>query len=142
MYEAYNGFGAFLNGKRIKVSKIDELKRSIVTSGLTPELHIEKGKENGMLMFIMLLNETQRVRILGSSVLQICEVASGHTEGFCGTKLKPWDFAASAVILREAGGKITDFSDNEITLQTQDFICSNNFIHDDLINICKDTGNF
>ncbi|HPJ87698.1 MAG TPA: inositol monophosphatase [Thermotogota bacterium] len=139
-YEAYTGYGAFLNQKKMTVSSIPVLKKSVITSGLTHGLHLESGEENRIFsLFTSLLKSAQRVRILGSSVLQICEVASGHTEGFCGIQLKPWDFAASAVILKEAGGKITDFYGREIDLHTQDFICSNGIIHDKILDLCKDT---
>jgi myo-inositol-1(or 4)-monophosphatase len=138
LYEGYTENGAFLNDKQIKVSVIDKLGESIITSGLTHGLHIKEENEDERFdLFVSLLKLSQRVRILGTSVLQICEVASGHSEGFCGTKLKPWDFAASAVILREAGGMITDFQGKELTLNTQDFICSNGLIHNSLLDLCK-----
>ncbi len=136
MYEAFEGKGAFLNAKPIYVSKIDNLEHALITTGLTHQLKNQPvQKELIMELFNRLFEKTQRVRILGSSVLQICEVAAGHSEAFIGTGLKPWDFAAAAKILSEAGGKTTNFNQHEASLSNQDLICSNSLIHKQLSSL-------
>lgn len=138
MYEAYEGKGALLNAKPISVSKINILEHALITTGLTHQLKNQPTqKDLKMKLFFRLFENAQRVRILGSSVLQICEVAAGHSEAFIGTGLKPWDFAAAAKILSEAGGKTTDFYQHDASLSDQDLIFSNSMIHSQLTNLLK-----
>ncbi|HRW33797.1 MAG TPA: inositol monophosphatase family protein, partial [Thermotogota bacterium] len=112
------------------------LEHALITTGLTHQLKNQPvQKELIMELFNRLFEKTQRVRILGSSVLQICEVAAGHSEAFIGTGLKPWDFAAAAKILSEAGGKTTNFNQHEASLSNQDLICSNSLIHKQLSSL-------
>jgi len=136
LYEAYDNKGAFLNSTLINVSKVNLLEHSLITSGITHSLkHEKKDKSKKLQIFLKLFEKTQRLRILGSSVLQICEVAAGHSEAFIGTGLKAWDFAAANKILTEAGGKTTDFKHKKTQLSKQDIISSNALIHNQLIEV-------
>jgi myo-inositol-1(or 4)-monophosphatase len=136
LYEAFNGKGAYLNGNLITVSKIALLEHSLITSGITHNLKKEtEKKEKKLKMFLKLFEKAQRLRILGSSVLQICEVAAGHSEAFVGTGLKAWDFAAANKILEEAGGKTSTMNNQPVILGHQDMICSNGLIHDQLLEL-------
>lgn len=135
-YEAYHGKGAYLNGKPISVSNISLLEHSLITSGITHSLKKEINKQSQkMKFFLKLFEKTQRIRIFGTSVLQICEVAAGHSEAFIGTGLKTWDFAAANKILKESGGNTTDFKNQDALLTHQDIICSNSKIHDQLLKL-------
>ena len=136
LFEAYDGKGAYLNRKPIKVSKINSLESALITSGITHKLKGDvKDKESKVNLFLRLFEKSQRVRVFGSSVLQICEVAAGHSEAFIGTGLKPWDFAAANKILVEAGGKTTDFQNKKALLTHEDIICSNTLVHDEIIKL-------
>ena len=138
MYEAFEDRGSFLNEKPINVSKTNLMENSLITSGITHSLKNEvKDKEAKLKMFLKLFEKSQRLRIFGSSVLQICEVAAGHSDAFIGTGLKPWDFAAANKILTEAGGKTTDFNNLQARLTHQDLICSNSLIHEEIAGMMK-----
>jgi len=136
LYEGLDGKGSYLNEKSINVSEITTIEKSLITSGITHSLKNEiSEKEKKFKMFLKLFEYSQRLRIYGSSVLQICEVAAGHSEAFIGTGLKPWDFAAANKILLEAGGQTTDYHNNPILLNQHDMICSNGQIHSQLLEL-------
>lgn len=136
LYEASHGKGAYLNGSPINCSSIKTLGHSLITSGITHSLKSETSeKEKKLSFFLKLFEKSQRLRIYGSSVLQICEVAAGHSEAFIGNGLKAWDFAAANKILTEAGGKATDYNNQPVSLDHHDMICSNGLIHDQLLEL-------
>ncbi len=138
LYEGFDKKGAYLNEKPITVSEIGSIKNSLITSGITHSLKNETAeKEKKLKMVLKLFEYSQRLRIFGSSVLQICEVAAGHSEAFVGTGLKAWDFAAANKILIEAGGKSTDYHNQPVRLNQQDMVCSNGLIHSQVLELIE-----
>lgn len=104
LYSAAKGRGAFLNGKRINVSETSKLQQSMILSDLG---YIEE-KRQTTLSIIGALRAAKGIRLKGSGALAMCEIASGHAEGYIHIGSKPWDYSAAALILREAGGVVTD----------------------------------
>ncbi len=105
LFAAERGKGAFLNSKRIQVSSITELEKSLLVTGFpydTWDTELDNFK-----YFERLAKKTQGVRRLGSAALDACYVAAGRFDGFWEFKLKPWDVAAGGLIAKEAGGKVT-----------------------------------
>ncbi len=120
MFTASRGDGAQLNGKKIRVSKTRQLAPALLGTGfpfremdyLTPWLR----------SFEYLLPKTAGIRRAGAAALDLAYVAAGRLDGFWEFGLKPWDIAAGALLIREAGGLIAEFSGG------QDFIAKGNVV--------------
>ncbi|MCK6581942.1 MAG: inositol monophosphatase [Anaerolineales bacterium] len=111
LFAAERGKGAFLNGKRIQVSGVTELEKSLLVTGFpydTWDTELDNFK-----YFERLAKKTQGVRRLGSAALDACYVAAGRFDGFWEFKLKPWDVAAGGLIAKEAGAKVTAIDGRE-----------------------------
>ena len=106
MFTAERGQGAFLNGKRIRVSAASELKRSLLVTGFPYDTW--STKQDNFANFEKFGKLTQGVRRLGSAALDLSYVAAGRFDGFWELSLKPWDVAAGALLCEEAGAKVTN----------------------------------
>ena len=127
LYTAVRGRGAFLNGKRIRVSKTKDLSRSILSTGFSA--NFRKQPEPYLSWFRTFESSTHAVRRIGTTVLCMAYVASGRMEGFYEQDLWPWDIAAGIVIVEEAGGKVTNFDGKRSALERGRLIASNGLIH-------------
>lgn len=132
-YFVQKGKGAFLNGKRIKVSKTRNLQGSY--------LYLCEGGEKNRIRTKKILNKiypkVTDLRKLGSAGIEAAWVAAGKGDGYVTTKIEPWDVAAGVLLVQEAGGKVTDFKGKPWTLERNDLIFSNNRIHRDLQKLVK-----
>ncbi len=133
LFYAKQGKGAFLNGKRIKVSETCFLKESLLTTGFPYD--INSRQNNNLSNFARLMLLTQEVRPLGSAALELAYVACGRFDGFWEIGLSSWDTAAGVVILKEAGGKITGKEGNPFSLYSDFIVASNEKIHQDIIQV-------
>lgn len=115
MFTAIKGQGAYLNGKQIHVSK-EPLSNGIVLFGTAPYYH-ELNRSSFELAYEY-FQKALDVRRSGSAAIDLCTIAAGRAELFFELRLSPWDYAAGALIVKEAGGKITTVEGNEITLET------------------------
>ena len=108
IFSASRGQGAQLDGHRIRVSKLTGLKHALIATGF-PYRMTESNMDRylGMLRAVMI--ETAGVRRPGSAALDLCYVAAGRVDGFWELGLSKWDMAAGALIIRESGGRISDF---------------------------------
>ena len=105
-YTAQRGQGAFLNGTPIRVSTADELIRSLLVTGFPYD--IRERKDNNLDHYSNLSLRSQGVRRLGSAALDLCYVAAGRLEGFWEVQIQSYDIAAGVLIVKEAGGTVTD----------------------------------
>ena len=108
LFCAEKGKGAFLNGKQIHVSDAGTLHDSLISFGTNPYLRGELS-DRDFNSINRIFRECVDVRRLGSAALDLCYVAAGRCEGFFERRLKPWDFAAGTVIVKEAGGEVVDY---------------------------------
>jgi myo-inositol-1(or 4)-monophosphatase len=139
LFTAQKEKGAFLNGKPIKVSGIDTLIKSLLATGFPYDRKLSE--KNNLDHFHDLLMASQEVRRDGSAALDLCSVASGRFDGFWELKLKPWDVAAGSLIVREAGGRISDFSGKKFSIHDDEVLASNGKIHGLMVEIlCKAGG--
>ena len=139
MFWAVKGKGAFLNEKKLEVSKEKDLQRSLVATGF-PYSKVEKGVEYRWVLESLanLLPLVQDIRRLGAASLDIYYCAQGIFEGYYEIDLKPWDVAAGILILQESGGKVSDIYGDDYSFDKKSIVCSNGFIHDKLIdNLAK-----
>lgn len=127
LYEAQKGQGAYLNGKEIHVSK-KQLKEGIVLCG-SASYYDELRKETVKIQQNLSLIASD-FRRFGSSVLEICNIASGKAEVYFELKLMPWDYTAASLILKEAGGKITTITGDKIQYQKPTSILASNEVED------------
>ncbi len=127
LFTAEKGQGAFLNQKRITVSKVEKLEKSLLVTGFPPSIWQDQGKS-----FEHFKNFTVRcqgVRRLGSAAIDLCYVAAGRLDAFWERGLKPWDMGAGAVLVREAGGCVTDFQGRNFDVYQAEILASNGRIH-------------
>jgi myo-inositol-1(or 4)-monophosphatase len=138
LFTAQKGQGAYLNGKRIKVSTVDELIKSLLATGFPYDRKVSE--KNNMNYFHDLLMASQEVRRDGSAALDLCSVAAGRFDGFWELKLKPWDVAAGSLIVREAGGRVTDLADNTFDIFGDEVLASNGIIHGQMVEKLRGAG--
>ena len=117
IFSASRGQGAQLDGRKIRVSKRTTLKGSLIATGFPYRLTESKmDRYLGMLRAVMV--ETAGVRRPGSAALDLCYVAAGRVDGFWELGLNKWDIAAGALIIKEAGGRISDFAGSDAYLES------------------------
>src|SRR3989338_1568700 len=133
LFTSVKGEGAYLNGNRIRVSKTADINKSLLATGFPYD--IRHSKENNLNHFCNFAVRTQAIRRPGSAVLDLCYLAAGRFDGFWELKLYPWDMAASSLIVKEAGGMITDFRGGEFSIYKREMLASNGLIHQDMVNI-------
>ena len=133
LYTAEKGIGAALNGKKITVSAINDLGRGLLATGFPYDLRASK--DNNLDFFSQFSLKAQAIRRAGSAALDLCYIASGRFDGYWEMKLRPWDVAAGALIVEEAGGRVTDFSAGPFSIYGRECLASNGLIHEDMIRI-------
>lgn len=127
MFHALSGEGAYLNGKRISVTKTKQVKDSIWATGF-PYHDFDKLQEY-MEFIAWSMQHTHGLRRLGSAAVDLAWVACGRLDGFFEFGLKAWDVAAGTLIVKEAGGITSDFSGEEEYIFNQELISCNNLIY-------------
>jgi myo-inositol-1(or 4)-monophosphatase len=127
-FEAELGKGAFLNNEPIHVTDHEILRNSFLTTGFPYNIR-EKNSYDNIGLFSHFSKNSLAVRRLGSAAIDLCYVAMGTFDGYWEIMLHPWDFAAGKVILEEAGGKITDFKGNSLSLQDSEILATNSKLH-------------
>jgi myo-inositol-1(or 4)-monophosphatase len=136
LYWAAAGMGARRNGRPLGVSQVTHLKDALITTGFS--YRKEKGVvDKEVRAFARMVSRTQALRRTGSAALDLCYVASGHFDGFYERELSPWDVAAGILIVREAGGRVTDFKGKPHGIHTPTMLASNGRIHGDLLDLVR-----
>lgn len=131
LFTAERGGGAWLNGEPLLVSKADALIDSLLVTGFPYTVQHDPAELAGL--FAEFLTRARAVRRLGSAALDLCYVASGRFEGFWEQQLQPWDVAAGALIVFEAGGRLTTTGGGPFTARSGSVIASNGRIHDQML---------
>jgi len=131
LYLAEKGKGSFHNQKPIGVSKIATLKESLVATSVYQSYKI-RGFEQS---FSNVIKQIKNIRMLASSALDICYVASGKLDARIFANTEPWDHAAAALIVEEAGGKVTDWFGNKWSPRSDTLLVTNGILHDDILRI-------
>jgi len=132
-FEAALGQGATLNGETLRVSAERELDKALLATGFPYDRREFADFYLGYFKEFMI--RCQGIRRSGSAALDLCYVACGRFDGFWELKLKPWDLAAGALIVAEAGGMLSDFSGRSFSLQGQETLASNRLIHEEMVRI-------
>lgn len=125
-FHAARGEGAFLNRKRIQVSETRQLRESLLATGFTGRKYHENINHQYFHRFTLL---THGVRRAGSAALDLSYVACGRLDGFWELHLRSWDTAAGILLVREAGGVVTDFNALPHRLGGKEIAASNGHLH-------------
>ncbi|MGM0547462.1 MAG: inositol monophosphatase family protein [Bacteroidota bacterium] len=131
-FTAIKGKGAYLNGNPISVSKLDNPANALVGTGFPyNDLSL---MDNYLQFFRMLMTTIQGVRRPGAASYDLCSVACGRFDGFYEYALNPWDVGAGALIVQEAGGKVTDWSGGDKWLFGKRIVAGNPAVHAFLVD--------
>lgn len=132
LYAAERGSGAYLNNQRISVSPTASLSESLLGTGFPP---FASNHDLNLQFFFKFTHLSHGIRRAGAAALDLCSVASGRFEGFWELKLNPWDKAAGALMVTEAGGRVTDLAGGAFSLHRDEIFASNGLIHDSMLEV-------
>lgn len=135
LYTAERGGGAFLNDRRLRVSGRTKLTDAVIGCGVP---HLGRGHHGNFLLELRnVMAEVAGVRRLGSAALDLAYVAAGRMDGFWETALSPWDVAAGILLVREAGGFVSDGKGGQDMLEGGSIVVGNELIHKALLKTLK-----
>jgi myo-inositol-1(or 4)-monophosphatase len=132
-FTAWKDGGAWLNGKKIRVSTASRLNDSLISTGFPYSDFSHLPEYLRCLEYLM--KNTHGVRRMGSAAIDLSYVACGRYEGFFEYGLKLWDIAAGIVLIREAGGLVSDFSGNEKNVTGLNIVAANNLVFPEFLEI-------
>ncbi len=133
LFFATEGGGAYFNGKRVHVSKTTIFERSLLATGFPYDK--KSNPDNNFNHFRDISINIRGIRRLGSAVLDLCYTASGFLDGYWELNLNPWDMASGSLMIKEAGGEVTDFCKMPLDIYNRRILASNGLIHDELSRI-------
>lgn len=133
LFTALRGQGAFLNGRPIHVSATPRLADSLLVTGFPYDR--KTSPQNNLAQFGAFLMRSQGVLRPGSAALDLAAVACGRLDGYWEFKMNPWDLAAGALMVAEAGGRVSDPSGGPIGARPRDILASNGRIHEEMMAV-------
>ena len=139
MYYAEKGHGAYLNNKRLRVAARKDLASSLLAVGL-PFL-ARAGHERALAEAAAVMKVSAGIRRMGAASLDMAYVAAGRFDGFWERGLKPWDVAAGIVLVREAGGMVSDLDGGQDMLSGSSILCANEHLQPQLLKLLKPVSN-
>jgi myo-inositol-1(or 4)-monophosphatase len=136
LFTAERGEGARLNGRRIHVTRESSLVDSLLVTGFPPQA--SDAHDEQLAIFGAFLSRARAVRRLGSAAMDLVYVAAGRFDGFWERSLHAWDVAAGALLVEEAGGRVSGFDGRAFDAFGGQMLASNGVIHAELIEILGD----
>lgn len=135
LYSAERGGGAFMNDRRLRVAGRTKLIDTVIGCGVP---HLGRGQHGNFLVELRnVMAEVSGVRRLGSASLDLAYVAAGRMDGFWETGLSAWDVAAGILLIREAGGFISDFAGGQNMLDGGSIVAGNEIIQRALLKVVR-----
>jgi myo-inositol-1(or 4)-monophosphatase len=135
LFWAEKGVGAYVNERRIRVSARRKLPEAVFGTGIP--FHGKPGHAPFVKEMSTVMAEVAGIRRLGAAALDLAYVAAGRFDGFWETGLQPWDISAGIVLVREAGGTVTDLTGGDKMLETGGIIAANDVLHAPLSKLLK-----
>ena len=132
MFEAEKGKGAWLNGRRIHVSKTKTLQESLTATGFPSH---KRHMNPNVYFYQQITLRSHGVRRAGSAGLDLAYVACGRLDGFWEFNLNPWDTSAGVLLVEEAGGKVTHFDGGRFTLDSREVLATNGLIKGEMVHL-------
>ncbi|MBP7690688.1 MAG: inositol monophosphatase [Anaerolineales bacterium] len=136
MFLAEAGQGAALNGTRLRVSAETRLDRALLTTGFPYD--VRTNPENNFAQFMQFYKRAQAVRRPGAAALDCAYVAAGRVDGYWELGTKPWDIAAGALLVREAGGRVTTTSGSEVMWDQPTVLMTNGHLHAAMLRVLRE----
>src|SRR5262245_28935362 len=136
LFTAERGVGAFLNGHPIRVSSAEALVDAMLVTGFPYDVHDRVDEIVGL--FGAFVGRARAVRRLGSAAIDLCYVAAGRLDGFWESDLKPWDIAGGALIVEEAGGKVTDMAGQRFSSRAGSVLAANPRLYEPMLTVIRD----
>lgn len=137
MFLAYKGSGATRNGNTIVVSESTDFDSSFLVTGFP--YNVNENPCDCIEVFVDIIKQGIPVRRLGSAALDLAYVAAGIFDGFWEIELNPWDIAAGALLVEEAGGRVTTYTDSEFSVYGKSILATNGLIHSKAVDILKNS---
>jgi myo-inositol-1(or 4)-monophosphatase len=138
LFTAERGGGAFLNGKPVRVSSAARLVDALLVTGFPYDVHSRVEEIVGL--FGRFVAQARAVRRLGSAAVDLCWVAAGRMDGFWESDLKPWDMAGGALIVAEAGGRVTAMDGRAYASRGRHVLATNGHLHDAMLEVIAAFG--
>jgi myo-inositol-1(or 4)-monophosphatase len=135
LFTAERGVGAWLNGVPLRVSSADALIDSLLCTGFPYNVQTDSGYLMGL--FDDFLHRARAVRRLGSAAIDLAYVAAGRFDGFWEVRLNPWDISAGALIIEEAGGRVSTLSGAAFDSRLGEIVATNGRIHDQMVAVIR-----
>lgn len=138
LYAAAQGHGATLNGQPIHVSGATDLRQCVLASGFAYDKYTDP--DNNVAEWGAFLVRTRGLRRFGSAALDLCYVAAGRFDGYWEQKLSPWDCMAGLLMVREAGGQVSDYAGNPAPTEYLKgrVVASNGHVHQAMLDVIAD----
>ena len=133
LFAAARGHGATLNGAPIRVSDVGRVEDALLVTGFPYDVREHPGQS--LPQFRAFLERAQGIRRDGSAALNLCYLAAGRFDGFWEASLSPWDVAAGALLIREAGGRLSGYAGEPFQLEARRILASNGRLHDEMMRI-------
>lgn len=132
LYTAERGAGAFRNGQKLSVSPVREMENSLSSTGFPSR---KRHHNINVYFYHQLAMLSHGVRRTGSAALDLASVASGRIEAFWEFGLQPWDMAAGILLVREAGGRVSDMKGQPWHLRGEHLLASNHSLHAEIVTL-------
>lgn len=133
LFTAERGGGAHLNGRRLAVSSARELLRSLLVTGFPYDLRDDLAAR--LRLFNRFMGAARAIRRDGAAALDLCYLAAGRVDGFFEEALQPWDILAGALMVEEAGGRVTRFDGSPLGLRADQVLASNGPLHEAMMSV-------
>jgi len=132
LFAGERGQGATLNGRRMRVSAVEDLNNAMLCTGFPYNVRERPNFARDFAKFTM---AAQAVRRDGSAAIDLAYIACGRFDGFWENGLNAWDVAAGVLLIEEAGGRVTDFSGGPLNIYTPKVLASNGLLHDAMMRV-------
>jgi myo-inositol-1(or 4)-monophosphatase len=136
LFTAERGHGAWLNDRRLAVTTTARLVDALLVTGFPYTVHEDPA--DTLELFGRFIRTSRAVRRLGSAALDVCYVAAGRLDGFWEQGLGPWDIAAAALLVEEAGGRVTDLDGGPFAVRAGRLVASNGAVHEQMLAVIAD----
>jgi myo-inositol-1(or 4)-monophosphatase len=137
LFTAQRGVGAWLNGEPLRVSSARTLIDSVLVTGFPYDIREPARMREILALFTGFLGHARAIRRLGSAAIDLCWVAAGRMDGFWEQALQPWDIMGGALIVQEAGGRVTNLDGSPWDAHRGNVLASNGLVHEEMLQVVR-----